>query len=300
MITFKEFLAEVILQHAKYKNVGNVDNYDKFIAALKKHCGDSLSLFLETGKGYFRGTGLAGNKFPDATFVDTKNSNRLSRDTHNLYQLVIDASGHFKGLPSRTNSLIMTSSMQDAKTMYSGSSSMLYQVFPYDGTVIAQADGQDFIYKAFEIRLLTVTLTLEQLDSKLMDVFKLLGIEHQVHRLEKQYSTLANKFNNVDLLDAEFAKISLAKLVEAFTLVFDLPFKNQDDLTELFSKDEERRFSNLAVKLAENVKIEKLTTADAPGYSRECWFNGKAIMVLVTSQLWEHLSQLVKKDRPEE
>lgn len=129
-----ELLNEAIVKHAKAKDL----DVEKAIGFLNKNCRSGL-LAIKNGGVLFRGV-TSSAAFGDFTLVDTKTLNRTSRDSYNGYQLMMDYAKELKDVPSRSNSLICTTS----STTASGYGTV-YAVFPVDGTKIAVSTTDDFL-----------------------------------------------------------------------------------------------------------------------------------------------------------
>jgi len=114
------------------------------------HCSDWLN-DLENGKLLYRGTKSASSPFK---LVDTTNSKRSSRDTNNLYQVIMDASENMKDVPSRSNSIISVSNHNTALAYSEMSPTKAYLMLPFNSTKIACFKYTDILNAFFESKKL--------------------------------------------------------------------------------------------------------------------------------------------------
>lgn len=111
-----------------------------------KHCSDSLN-DLENGKILFRGDGATSSPFK---IINTAKSKRSSKDTNNLYQLIMDTSENMKDVPSRSNSIISSSNHSVALAYGKESPMKTYLILPFNGTKIACFKHADIFNALFE------------------------------------------------------------------------------------------------------------------------------------------------------
>jgi hypothetical protein len=151
------------------------------IELLNRHCKASLA-DIATGNVMWRGM---ENVSQQAAVIDTINSSRTSRDTNNLYQLMMDISPHLKEFPSRSKSLICANNEEQASG-YLGST---YAVFPFDGVDVCTAKEADL----HDTLLTELSTDLYLLNSELARVFAKFGIQPNT----------ADKFTDAQLLDKQ-------------------------------------------------------------------------------------------------
>lgn len=159
-----------------------IDNVDvkQMIALLNKHCKASLE-DIQSGNVLYRGfvsTGKLGYSKPK--IADSSTGERTSRDTNNLYHLMMDASKHLKSVPPRSKSFICSGSATDA-----GNYGDIFAVIPFDGVPVAVANHYDFLFQ----KLSTIGRTL---DSKWLDsqFAELLSQEYGVHAPYRDIETI--------------------------------------------------------------------------------------------------------------
>lgn len=112
------------------------------IKILNANCKQGLLAIKNNGLLWRGFTGGASAKKEPFQFIDTTDSLRTSRDYDNAYMLLMAASKHLAGYPSRTNSLICSSSWDDARE-YSKSRDAK-AVIPFDGAKVAYISHSDF------------------------------------------------------------------------------------------------------------------------------------------------------------
>lgn len=127
MKTFKQFIAEAAIAD------WDLDVVDDAMLhrLLTQHCHDGLKA-ISAGGVLWRGFTSAPTNGEDGAVVDSSRAVRTSRDSDNLYQLMMDASKPMSGYPSRTNSFICSTSPSGA-----ASYGKVYAMIPFDGTDVA-------------------------------------------------------------------------------------------------------------------------------------------------------------------
>ena len=145
MISFKQFLEE---DDDDNKNYANVDlevtgSAEKTIAVLDEHAPHWRDIVASNSASLlFRGFG-AGLPTNTATFRSTSQQ-RKSRDTNNVYQLLMDISPALDGFVSRSNALICATSVKISK-VYLGTGAVPYVIFPPKNTPITVSGERDFV-----------------------------------------------------------------------------------------------------------------------------------------------------------
>ncbi len=130
-------ISELLLEKTLIKKKWKVDKVSvkKGINLLNAHCKNSLA-DIASGRILWRGM----NNIGDVAALDSTSTYRTSRDSNNIYQLLMEVSASMKNVPPRTRSFICSSDFSTADT-YGASA---YAIFPYDGTTIAQSEVDDF------------------------------------------------------------------------------------------------------------------------------------------------------------
>lgn len=134
MVSFKQFLTEAAVKKWKVSPL----EVKKAIDFLNTNCKDGLAA-ISNGGIIFRGFGdsitKTGKSFAQ---VDATDAVRTSRDTNNVYQLMMDSSPAMADTPKRSKSFICSTSFV-ASSEYGAT----YVMVPYDGTQVAVAAVSD-------------------------------------------------------------------------------------------------------------------------------------------------------------
>lgn len=200
MITFKQFLSEAAKKPALAKNVSkswDVENMsvDKMIEMVNTHCRESLRAIYEPHGLLFRGFKQAPGPAKTAVMLDSSNASRMSRDSNNLYQLLMDISPDIqkKGIPSRTKSFICITDYYSAR-----GHGTAYVMLPFNGTTIAYTDSDDIFNSEISIKPLKIDREgPEDFGGTLGKRLKRLGILPDFN----------GKYTNADAINAQIAKI---------------------------------------------------------------------------------------------
>ena len=213
------------------------------IEALSKYC-KSAETMIANGTVLWRGD--AGHKLK---LIDPRTGIRTSKSSDNFYQQLMDASSHLKSYPSRSNSLICSSSKKVAEGYASGGNS-LYAVFPVDGTEIAVHPSDDFLYHE-------------------IDVF---GVQTEL-------SSLAARVNlNVKL---PFERIKFMTLDEIEKSIDYSAITNKTLMSRFALQNRGKFLQALADKIMtpENLQISLVKPGDPLPRLSECWFSNRAVMM---------------------
>lgn len=132
MITFKQYLEEAIISKWDVKDT----SVKKAVEYLNANCKDGLKAIKNNGV-LFRGSNLYTEK--GFAIIDSSKGARTSRDSNNMYQLMMDNSVALNAFPKRTHSLICTTDANIA-----ASYGNVNIIIPIDGTQLALADTNDF------------------------------------------------------------------------------------------------------------------------------------------------------------
>lgn len=297
MISFKEYLQEGEPKKNVLKSWTASAGTDtqELINLLNTHCKDSLQSVSNDSVIY-----RADKKFKSKKWVaiDSSTGTRTSRDTNNIYQLMIETSEHFKHIPKRSNSIIGTTNYSEADA-YSDSLKDLFVVLPFDGTTIAYTPKErDFIkIPCKQPDLNPWKYDLEDLSSSMGDFLSKLGIKRNE----------SNKYTNARLIDSALSKINIRKIIVTYDNYLDVKsFKetgwvaDAEDEKQLFRPSNitaagkklisifeklpiNTRFTSLSGLLLNPSTVNILTkkVGSKLDDDAECWFSGKAIMVSV-------------------
>lgn len=216
MITFKSFLTE------KTKVISKWDKKEidvkSMIDLLNANCKDGLKAIAK-GQVFYRGDKSFNGK--NQFVIDTADSVRTSRDSNNLYNLMMDASTALREFPKRTNSITVSSDIYTA-----GGYGEPYVIFPYDGTKIAISAIDDFLNNEIENDFIH-NLQTGELSRLLATALSLVGFKSRP------------KYTNIQEIDSHLSSIDSF----AFVLAFAAAAKTFNYGTdELFTKDGYKAF----------------------------------------------------------
>ena len=210
--------------------------------------------------------------------IDSTNARRMSRDTNNLYQLMLARSQDLKHIPDRSNSLICSTNLEKADRF-----GKLYAVIPYpsvkDFGYVHAEDMFEAYVKMGDLSPQWNNMTVETL-SRLM--------EYLVHLvgggdLRKNY-----KFDDADALDIEFGNVDSETMGMLWAMCFVRPStlelissdrslegKNRDAISaaagvvrniidhQLYPKPAEAaRIARAAIKALNSPEVQKISKVD--------------------------------------
>lgn len=308
-ISFKQFLTEAVVKKWDKKALG----VRQAIAYLNTHCKDGLKA-ISNGGVIYRGFGGAsygagGNAGFKSDFIqlDSTNAVRTSRDSNNLYQLMMSASMHMQDIPSRGNSFICTTNYRTASEYYNP-----YVIIPHDGTTLAISMESDFISQY--VNSILGRHAVSDLSGNIGCFLRLLGI---MPDRQKQWTTIS-------AIDEGLARIPVEDLIVASMVTLDPPMRdlafgdirssmykfniasklyakvNAKDYTvlrsyvdsgkicksltalrTLFNDNPQHRFTALSSEIysPEKLSIEVAQYGEKLEHNVECWFSGKCIAI---------------------
>lgn len=327
MITFKKFLREMddLPVNVQRSWETKALTLERAADMAFSKCSHAISA-LDNRHGLWRSFKELGNQ--EATYIDSSASKRASRDSNNLYQLALNASMHKSHIPSRSNSIICSTSISIAYSY----NDQLNLILPFDGTPIAFSDGDDFIYTNINSKFFNGEMHL--LGTFLESVFSFLGLEHQdryedVEEIDQFLSTIdpvkfalavttisrkigsktihalfnfsnaPDDFMDVRDMEKRFSHVrtsapdlldTLVKGIKSGEVHFD-----DVDAEEIYDAargwDKNKRFTELSTAILDKASnhIDVKTNAVVWDNSVECWFSGKCIAI----RAWGEGSQLL-------
>lgn len=162
MITFKQFLTE-----APNKLPSNVTkawdkedlSIDKMIELVNANCRESLRAIQQPSGLLYRGFGITPGKTKDTpVFLDSTDAHRMSRDSNNIYQLIMDVAPQLLAarIPSRSNSFICSTDIYQAKQHSAGFGVFPHVVLPFNNTPLAYVKTDDIFNVKFSCPLLSI------------------------------------------------------------------------------------------------------------------------------------------------
>ncbi len=262
MITFKQFLNEAVIKPWSVDKPG----LKKAIELLNKNHRAGLHA-IQSGGLLFRGFKSGMTNRTAIIQIDTTKSHRTSRDSSNLYQLMMDTSTALKQFPSRSNSLICSTSIYTAAGYGD-----LFVIVPIDGTMIAMSGADDFLndQEVENAKLGFRSMHLDMVNSRLDRILKTFKIKKDSK----------GKFTDINRIDAALAKLTseeIAGLLFGERLVTDA----SDKLIAFLDANKSNRLSALSSVLmtpsALDLKLKEF--GQHLQSDRECWFSGKAIAI---------------------
>lgn len=144
MITFKQYLSEDVLTEAMIKKwfTKGVD-VDTAMSVLNTYAKDGLKAIKNGGLVY---RGFSHKPDGNGAFVamDSSTGKRTSRDTDNLYQLMLGASSALSEYADRSNSFICSTSRSTADSYGNA-----FVMVPLDGTNIVMSKHSDYFHQSF-------------------------------------------------------------------------------------------------------------------------------------------------------
>jgi hypothetical protein len=275
-------------------------NVKDAINLLNKHCKQGLVAIANDGLIFrgFKAKILDG----DTAIVDTSESERTSRDSDNLYNIMMDASAAFKGWPSRSHSLICTTRLNTARTYGNP-----YVVFPFDKTTIAFGENEeDFMSASFENHLFPDSHSLENFVSEFTHCLKATEFKlpkkffkEDIAKLDEHLRSVNPLYFMCGISDVDqwidvisesdyqkFIRLSISPVRQAKYLIenpdsWDLTPRGEEVFKLLKSS---KPFSNLCSSVVTPSSFgdaKRKTFGESLGYNEEVWFSGKCVVIEV-------------------
>ena len=145
MITFKQFLQEEAKRPWAVNVIEQTGDADAMLRVLDSLVPDwKKSIFTDDGM-LWRGFTELPAKAGATVSIDTRGSWRTSKDTNNIYQVMMDASVNMQDFDSRSESIIVTSNITAARRYGNGSSDHIYAIFPINVKHLVCSAKDDFI-----------------------------------------------------------------------------------------------------------------------------------------------------------
>lgn len=206
MITFKEFLTEAAKKKDRLPvNVvskwGKEDlSIEKMIEMVNANCRESLRAIQQPSGLLFRGFGTLPGPKGKPVFLDSSSAFRTSRDSNNIYQLLMDRSPEMqqKGIPSRSKSFICITDRANAGIH--GGDNGVYVMLPYNGTTVAYTASDDIFNSRINI---------PQFDMRgegTAEAGATLGERLQAMGIKPDFGSM--RYKDADYINREIAKIA--------------------------------------------------------------------------------------------
>lgn len=310
-ISFKQFIQEETNNVIEPWEISDLPKGDSIVDYLLKNCSESLKA-LENDSVLWRGDKNRIN----GSIIDSTNAKRFSKDTNNLYQLMMEKSKLFSNYPKRTNSIICTSRYGTA-TAYGNP----YAIFPTNGTKIVVSNCSDFIGMMPKSGFFS-GISLNDISYAFENFFSFLGISHRI------------KVESLTDIDDKLSKYSPVEILALLSVLnsfrFSIPnfpnnlkalyqfnvFTNRDYIIDklktyvewikehgvgegsfeqvLKALEHKKSFSAFCDQLTpENLDLKLVNPGDKIKDDVECWFSGKAVIIPIKefSQILHQLKQ---------
>lgn len=325
MITFKEFLTEAAKKKDKLplNIVSKWDKEDlsveKMIEMVNANCRESLRAIQQPSGLLFRGFNTAPGPKGKPVFLDSTSAFRTSRDSNNIYQLLMDRSPEMKGkeIPSRSKSFICITDRANAGIH--GGDEGVYVMLPYNGTTVAYTASDDIFNSRISIPQFDIRDIVPDAGGDLGIRLKSMGIKPDFG---------STRYKDADYINREIAKIA-PEVVAVFIFgeqdfydifkdnIFDndgVTYAVQQKITRAFNlahKDQDRKLIADTLKkyessirpafrkkidivkqnhdkffdyIASFIKTSQFAVKTATAgqkipYEVECWFSGKCIAI---------------------
>lgn len=262
-ITFKQFLDEAVLQRWESEDV----ELEQAIKVLNQDYKRGIGA-IANGAILFRGD----RTMSSISFVDTTNSVRTSRDTNNLYQLMFDASKEMQHIPSRTNSLICTTS-----AAYALDYGTVNVVVPIDGSTVAYCkDHHDIFFTSIRTRLTNGSLSIEGLCYEIENILSDVGLK--LDAAEGEF-----KFTSISEIDRYLTRKNPSEIIKGAESL------NQGELMKVLSRcPDNKKFTAMSTALMTPDTLGVGTFRYGAGIDTpqaftdkgvECWVSGKCAII---------------------
>lgn len=253
MISFKEFLVEKKVRSWDI----NIIDVKKAISLLNANCREGLQA-ISTGGLLYRGF-----KHKSAVMtIDTSLGARTSRDTNNIYQVMMEVSGALRDYPKRSQSLICSTDSQEASTY-----GAVMVIIPFDGTELVVSNHFDFLYNDVRGKLVEIGDDIDRLTDKVYFVLRALGLPKR-----GQYTVDdVPRFNQ--LIEGN---------LEGFIYEWNHYFETSERVMRKFAEQNKGRvFEALCDEICtpKSLKLKKQMFGTGVKRNVECWFSGKCVAI---------------------
>lgn len=243
---FKDFLTEKAIVKWETDNI----DVQKAVDLLNTHCKKGLMAVTNGGLLY---RGMRGEK-SEALVIDSSTGERTSKDTNNLYQLMMDNSSSLNGYAKRSKSLICSTSLSEAESY---GAAMV--IIPFDDTEIVCSDNDDFF--SSNAGKLVDFQEMDTMSSLVETVLKRSGLKSR-----------ASQFTSIDDLD-KFVAANKEEFVknweEYFGAKIDSYLQGDKPFTALCG----------VIMTPKNLNLFKEQFGSALNFNTECWFSGKCVAI---------------------
>ena len=193
------------------RTVNIPDNKMSFV--LNRHFNISLGASMQ----FYRGiSGNRSKKYGDKTFINPQKLKRTSQGSSNIYYILFDELGSWKGYPSRSKSLIFTNHISESFEY----GEHIYEIFPNNKANIAWAPMMAFILLPYAEKMIGIH-TAADISNKVITFLKALlntSSSDIISTLSSSSSgiPLLNKLRNINLSEETLSKIYIENFVPAY------------------------------------------------------------------------------------
>jgi hypothetical protein len=317
MITFKQYLSEEFLSEAIVKKWFSKDiDVDAAISVLNSSAKLGLEA-IKNGGLIYRGFGDMSKSSTGFMALDSSEGERTSRDTDNLYQIMMSDSKKMDGYPDRSKSFICTTSAKTAKSY--GGLKGTYVMIPLGSAKIALSSVSDIFsvnlkagtfYSGYPENMYNLSKFFMSLGAKMSnskwinsDVIKTALKGHSQERLLLHWALFVSKFNPSELkFEDKKLQDKWENIIKYTRYSGSILSSTKQILDEMEREMKEGRFTvegklaaayefirqnshdlytALAIEIMDPVKL-KFKLVDygrALPHDKECWFSGKCIAI---------------------
>lgn len=260
-------LSEILNESVYKKWVSNKLGNKQAFKQLNKNCLQYLNN-IQHGFILYRGD---PKQRGDISYINTTNSLRTSKDYHNGYQLMMDASRSLKDVPSRSTSIICSTEEREA-SKYDGNLSV---IVPFDGTVIACSGEDDFTDTIINHALFR-NVKLEHLGSKMLSVF--------YHTDDIDPNLVFGpevRAKDIDKVNTALSKVNLDSFCKSWADTFGITRAYaQGFLPKIYKKDPSKFFTNICTEVMTKGTLDiEAVPVGQKFRTGECWFSGECISI---------------------
>lgn len=245
---FSEYLVEKAVVKWDSRSV----KVDEAIDLLNRHCKMGLKAISSGGllyRGFKHGTKI------NSMVINPSTGERTSKDTNNLYQLMMDNSKALKDYPKRGKSLICSSSLLEAESY---GSAMV--IVPFDGTMVACGGEDDFI--STDIGAVVDHQTLDDMSQVIETILGNIGF-----KIDR-----SGQFRDIKVLN-DFVNDHKEEFIDEWKEYFGSDISSYVDGAQ--------PFTSLSSKLMtpNNLEIYLEKFGDELNFNIECWFSGPCVAI---------------------
>jgi hypothetical protein len=316
MVTFKQYLEENEEEPTNIIKPWSIEkrgaNINVAMSLLDKHAKNGWLKAIQNGGVIYRGF---GDKFKKSNFliIDSSTGERTSKDSNNLYQLMLSTSTEMKEYADRSKSFICSTKVETAGHY----GYPAYVMVPFDDTILTVSEVSDFFKqiivspiftgKVNQMNEISAFLTsvgvkksnnnkfmnaaeidnqLEKLPpEKLMFLWDVFITQKSLKFTNEKFQKIYDKIELIDflVLPKKTERIKEIKMLESEINAgrFTISSESLKRVYELFKSEKNKRFTALASEIMtpESTKLSLVKYGDPLKKNVECWFSGKSIII---------------------